>query len=574
MVTLRVGHQISTNQTLGIRYATATSSELRVPQECFGTFGSGTAHYGSRHSTRQVAMITSMSRFASKSRCRHRTSKRKGGVVMPPRVFLFDPELQTLFIEGRDAPPIVEQTCTPGAAAPFTKFEIEREFPLLIPGVLLILVVAAALSVPAGPLWIYGVTVAAVAALTGTLRVLVKRHQTTRPPEDGSGQHGVALWREAVQSANSRKTIVDAILVRVLEIVIPLVVIGGVCCAAEIWLSLGVLSDPSARTLLWIEKTSISLRAQYGWISKLPKQYELPFIVALTILVSFLPVLAQLDLLVRWKTTASWLGRAYVLLTILAAITFFGNQHAVGALSAAARLNTQIEKVRDAYGDIQEQTERIVSRLAVNELASSRFNTHISGLRAFDEATERAERQAEAARKQNVPVRLGSARMRESVYRSRPAEGNAAGARATHRDEAGSANWTGKRAANIAAEAGANSRAEKARSSKLHPVVDSAADYVYGEVFKSASKPVFAAAGLDGELLQLLLEPLLKTPGKEYLKRQARALFDRVANHGQSMAEAMTAIRQDIRAELKSIAPESKKRSKWLGASLGCSGKR
>ncbi len=175
---------------------------------------------------------------------------------------------------------------------------------------------------------------------------------------------------------NARKTIKDAVLARILDVLVPLSAIGVLYSAAQLWLDSGVFREGSSKTLLWLEQSAIWLRNDYPltkFIFKVPKGFEFIFVLVFCLLASFIPIMARLDLVGRWKKTARWLGRAYIVLTIFSSITFFGNQQSRIVMATVARLNNQADKIRQDYGDVLGQAEQVVSQIAVNEIASTHF---------------------------------------------------------------------------------------------------------------------------------------------------------------------------------------------------------
>jgi hypothetical protein len=295
---------------------------------------------------------------------------------------------------------------------------------------------------------------------------------------------------------------------------------------------------------------------------KMPKWIEAAAIALLAAASILIPSCGRLILL--WSRSSRWLSRAHVALTVAASITFFGHQQGRAMVAAAARLNAEREAVRADYASTREAVESAVTTIAAQEAVGATpaarqwLQAHETLGAARAEAARARQAGAAATRFAAWQARVADAErpQRYSAGRTRPAAPTPTAATTTSGGERPSAvpdHWTRTTGTAITEEikAPAAARAPGAGGA-LSAVENKVAEALHGEWKKQIVKPVLATVGLEGDLVELVLDPLLQTPTKEWLKQRVAETVDAILARGMPIPRSVDRFRATVRERFSS----------------------
>lgn len=379
--------------------------------------------------------------------------------------------------------------------------------------------------------FVYVVTSLGVAALLAVMILVLARHDTF----NSSSEHEPLISRlaAAVRSLWRRHTIPDVMLRRALDIALSVTGTGLVFSVLQAWIDSHLAVDSATQTALWLEQTSIWLRSMNPvthFLLKTPKWIEAAAIAILTAASASIPIFAQLTL--GWSRASRWLSRSYVVLTVIASITFFGHQHGQVLVAEAARLNAERENIRDDYAATRDEVEAALVNIAAEEAVNATPSAH---------QWAHAETKISTARIEAQHVRqLGAGstpRFREWQARfeaaASPELGTSREARITTTtgsapivaDRAESADsmpnaWSQTMRTEVKRDVEASTAAVASHSGAgpLSQVQAKVADAIHSELKERVVKRLLGTVGLPDDLTNLVLDPLLHTPLKEWLK--------------------------------------------------------
>lgn len=457
------------------------------------------------------------------------------------RIFYYDPRLDTC---------VVEELPVREPEAPLVYRELAGTRLLSVGCVCCALLAAAtfviAAAYPDAQGVIYSATLGTCAALASVLMYAVERHLAALP---NGAEHpsGFALLGGALRTLNQRKTFADAMLRRALDILVALLSVGVVFCLLQAWIQAEVFPDTATATVSVLETTAIRL-SNSRWVHALLKPnkfYQLLFVTVAAILAAQIPILARLDLIPRWKRFARWMWRTSVVLTAITSITFFGEQQSKTIRAGVARFREKAASIARGYSALQKDADLLVAQVAAQEIAAHRLAPVFPRLEALQREYADARETAAKAAREGITVTPPEYPVSARHYRRWEPEGQS-----PNEEVLPAPQWSEVGAGELKHDLSAASSEIRAEAQKSHPIVDEGAEVIYDQVFRATLDPILRGAGIESDLLKVLVEPVTKTLGSEFLKRQARALFDRAAGKLQSVREAREQARREIDARL------------------------
>jgi len=458
------------------------------------------------------------------------------------RVFVYDPATDALHI------------------TPVTNIGMAGVQGLSVAFGLSLVIVFAAIGAVAQSL-AYSITMIGAGALIVLLTIIVRRHEAVNDSEESGSLP--ARVGNALRSLRRRRTIPDAMLRRALDVVVPISVVGLIYSGLQMWVDSRIAAPEATRTLRWLEQTSIWLRSVNPltrFVLKTPKWVEAGSIAALAAASILVPLFGRIML--WWTPTSRWIGRVYVALTLIAAMTFFGQEQGRQFDAAAARLNQQSDRIRADYAALRHEVEsrlaHVVAQEAVRMSPSARVWAHAQ--------TELSTARAEADHARSVhaeqdprfakwAARFEDARRGEQTARGVPIglEHTPAVSTSGQKETApDSDHWSPVTARDLERDVThyADAINKRAPNDPLEQVAAKAAEVIHAEWKTRIVKPALAAVGLEGDLIDLVLDPLMHTPVKEWLKGRVAEGVDDVLAHRDVLQHVSDRFRTDVRERL------------------------
>jgi hypothetical protein len=317
------------------------------------------------------------------------------------------------------------------------------------------------------------------------------------------------LLRAAVMTLNRNTRIKDAMLLRGLDLAASFSIVGLIYSAAQLSLDLSLGIAPTTKTLLLIEQKAIWLRQQENPLHLvLPPSAAIGFLIvfSLTLATALVPWLKRRELVSRWQAVTRALGRVYLLVSIVASITFFGNERGAAIEAHRARWNAEAEVIRKDYSDAHRKIEESLATGAARDILRQIPPVDISALRDFASLRAAALKSEEALN--GLRKNFTSAQMRSE--QPPPAQQRAGGART---EEGPPSSATEERVNSTAESAAAVEReAEHDIREEFDPLQDAWADLVResgtGGIFKGAAEAVGLPDDFGEWLSALFDEPI------------------------------------------------------------------
>src|SRR6202167_4393185 len=445
--------------------------------------------------------------------------------------------------------------CPPGGEPPrIVSVSGARNRSAALPTVLFALMLVAGWLAIADPsAFVWSATASGFSALGCWCVCAVRREDQISP--DSAWDGFFTRLRRAVRDLPEGKPIADAVLRRSLDVLVPFCAAGVLFCLLQVWVSSRITITGAARTVLRLEQAAIWLRGVNPVtrsLLKVPGRVDAAVVIALTLLSMSVPVLANVSK--WWSTGMRWASRAYVLVTLLASVTFFGAQEGEWTRASVARINTEIRAIRAAYGDAEEAVARTLSDAAAVRGA------HATPAVITWEHANAALEEAEALKTRAETIWPNpDSRLERELTRTRSFPGGAPRTapaaeeqRPTNRSEeapAADSEWRAETAIGLKSEAARLSREIRRTSGSkiVDPVVEKTSDQVYAEVVGRGVKAALQHWGINDELAALVLDPILHTPAKEWLKTKLKGIAGDVLARRRLLREAEAEMRQQAR---------------------------